>query len=379
MEMRTPFHHIYAQLGARFIDVRGWQVAGGIDSTDNEYLMIRERVGFSEYHFQGCFGVCGSDAFKLLQSVLVADLNKITPGATIYSSILDSHAKLIDDVIVFWLAEDRFIIHGGIARVACRNWLLEKSEGLSAWITDLSNTFLSIQGPKSAHVLQKVVDIADLGRNRLIHADLAGVPVIIARVGFSGELGYEVHFAPEFSQGMWDLFTNHCAEYGGGPYGLMTAFPISTDTGLLFGDDFYSGGTPLEYGLGWSVAFDKGDFFGRDEMLRRREAGLRTKLVGFEVRNAETALSAGQKILHNGEQVGETTIGWNSPVLKRNLGRGWVKVDFADEGTLLHIESENGLVDLHVAKSYRFYDPKGERVKTNVRSILEEATPAEQR
>ncbi|TIQ16690.1 MAG: hypothetical protein E5X61_28480, partial [Mesorhizobium sp.] len=94
------------------------------------------------------------------------------------------------------------------------------------------------------------MDIADLEHNRLVQVDFDGVPTTIARVGFSGELGYEVHFGPEYVHGMWEKFTAYCANYGGGPAGLMAAFPIAVDKGFLFGADFYAGGSPLEYGLG---------------------------------------------------------------------------------------------------------------------------------
>ncbi|WP_095090612.1 aminomethyltransferase family protein [Mesorhizobium sophorae] len=370
MEMRTPYHSIYEKLNAPIIDFGGWGVASHITSPDAEYLMIRNSVGFAEYHFQSCFGVCGPEAFDFIQRIIVNDLGKIKPGGTLYSSILDDQARLIDDVIVFWMKEDRFIIHGGITREASRKWIAEKSEGKKVWVTELSNTFLSIQGPKSINVLQKAVDIADLEHNRLTQLDFEGVPVTIARVGFSGELGYEVHFGPEYASGMWERFTRYCAEYGGGPFGLMAAFPIAVDKGFLFGSDFYAGGSPLEYGLGWSVAFDKGFFHGRDEMLRRKETGLQTKLVGIEADETGHAITGGLQLAHNGKTVGATTNGWVSPVLKRNLGRAWIAVEFAKAGTELQVESESGPRTVKVKESYRFFDPKSERVRVNPRDML---------
>ncbi|TIV74060.1 MAG: aminomethyl transferase family protein, partial [Mesorhizobium sp.] len=199
MEKRTAYHSIYEKLKAPMIDFGGWTVASHFTSPDEEYMMIRTAVGFAEYDFQSCFGVCGPDAYQFIQEMIVNDLAKITPGGTLYSSILDDNASLIDDVIVFWIREDRFVIHGGITRDASRKWLLEKAEGRKVWVTELSNTFLSVQGPNAIKVLQETVDVADLEHNRLMQVDFDDVPTTIARVGFSGELGYEVHFGPEYA------------------------------------------------------------------------------------------------------------------------------------------------------------------------------------
>ncbi|ATU95385.1 aminomethyltransferase family protein [Phyllobacterium zundukense] len=373
MEMRTVYDPIYEKLKAPMIDFGGWRVASHITSTDQEYMMIRNSVGFAEYDFQSCFGVCGPDSFDFIQTLIVNDLGKISPGGTLYSSILDDQANLIDDVIIFWMKEDRFIIHGGIAREASRKWIAEKSEGRKVWITELSNTFLSIQGPKSINVLEKVVDVAHLEHNRFLQVDFEGVPTTIARVGFSGELGYEVHFGPEYALGMWEKFTKYCAEFGGGPFGLMAAFPIAVDKGFLFGADFYKGGSPLEYGLGWSVAFEKTFFHGRDEMLRRKEVGLRTKLVGIEADISAPAIASGLKLTYNGEVVGETTTGWVSPLLKRNIGRGWVNIKFAEPGTDLQVVGGSGPKSVKVQSTYRFFDPKSERVRADPRVMLEKA------
>jgi aminomethyltransferase len=169
---------------------------------------------------------------------------------------------------------------------------------------------------------------------------------------------------------MWEVFTRGCAEEGGGPFGLMAAFPIAVDKGFLFGSDFYEGGTPLEYGLGWSVAFDKGFFHGRDELLRRKERGLATKLVGIEADDLQHPISGGLKLLADGAAVGATTVGWVSPLLKRNLGRAWIKIEHAKPGTIMEVDSESGPRTVRVAESYRFFDPQSERVKVNPRDLL---------
>ncbi|OWK21293.1 hypothetical protein AJ88_19275 [Mesorhizobium amorphae CCBAU 01583] len=151
----------------------------------------------------------------------------------------------------------------------------------------------------------------------------------------------------------------------------MAAFPIAVDKGFLFGADFYAGGSPLEYGLGWSVAFDKGFFHGRDEMLRRKQAGLRTKLVGIEADVTEPQIAGGLKLTGGSKKnAGETTIGWVSPLLDRNIGRAWLNSEFAEPGTELEVQSNGGPKKVKVTAGYRFFDPKGERVRGNPREML---------
>jgi len=363
MKLLTPFYGKHLECGATLIDVRNWQLAAVYTSVEEEYRMVRERAGFIDYSFQSAIAVAGRDAFSFLQKILVNDLRKISPGKAIYSSILDETGKMLDDTIVFWVEENLFIVNGLFAKRQTIEWLKKNAPGFEVSIIERGTCFLALQGPKSRDVLQKAVNLKDLPYFSLMQDKLGEIPVLIARVGFSGELGYELYVYPEYAHELWDTIIELGKEYNVGPYGMGVSGILTIEKGYLTSVDFYEGATPLEVGLGWTVGFDKEDFIGKEALLKRRSEGLKTKLMGFEVSDPKVVASANDNLIKEGRVVGQVTYrGVYGPAIGKSLGRGGVEIRYANEGEELELEHEGKRTKVKMARP-RWYDPENKIVR----------------
>jgi len=364
MKLTTPFYGKHLEYGATMVDVRGWQLAATYTSLDEEYRAVRERAGFIDYSFQSAIVVAGNDAFSFLQKMIVNDLNKISPGKAIYSSILDENGSIIDDTVIFWVEERLFIINGGFNKKRAVEWLKGHASGFDVFVFEKGSCFLSLQGPKSREILQKGLNVADLSYFSLKEAKLGDIPVLISRCGFSGELGYELYIYPEYAHELWDTLVELGKEYDIKPYGMGVSALLAIEKGYIASGDLYPGSTPLELGLGWTVAFDKGNFIGKEALLKRRNEGLKTKLFGFEVADPKVVAAGGDRLLKEDEVVGGVTYkGIFSPAAGKSIGRGWVNIAYASEGEELELEHEGKRTKVKVVKP-KWYDPQNKIVRS---------------
>jgi len=363
MKLVTPFYGKHLEHGAKMVDVGGWQLSSIYTSIEEEYRMVRERAGFIDYSFQYTLAVAVRDAFSFLQKIIVNDLRKIRPGKAIYSSLLYESGKIINDSVVLWLEENLFVIVGGRNKAEATGWLKQNRQGFEVSIVPMNLGLLCLQGPKSREVLQKAVDLQGLPYFGVGEYSLSDIPVIIARVGFTGELGYELYVHPEYGHQLWDTVIELGKEYNVGPYGLAASRPLSVEKGYPAGADLYEGASPLELGLEWTVAFDKGDFIGKEALLKRKSEGLKTKWMTFEVSDPGTIASAKDNLLKEGKVVGQVTSnGVYSFLMGKSLAQAWLETKYANEGEELELEHEGKRTKVKLTKG-RLYDPEGTKVR----------------
>ena len=267
--------------------------------------------------------------------------------------MFDETGKIIGDPVVLWVEEDLFIINDGVNKEQLIEWLKKNAQGLNVAIIEMGICFLALQGPKSRDILQKAMDLKDLPYFGLKKDKLGDIPVLIARVGYSGELGYELYVYPEYAHELWDTIIELGKEYNVGPYGLGVTGLLGAEKGYIGGGDFYEGSTPLEVGLGWTVGFDKEDFIGKEAVLKRRSEGLKAKLMA----------TAKDNLVKEGKVVGQVTSkGAYGPTIRKSLGRGWVELKYANEGEELELEHEGKRTKIKLT-SARFYDPENKIVR----------------
>lgn len=363
MRLLTPFYGKHLEHGAKMVDVGGWQLASIYTSVEEEYHMVRERAGFIDYSFQYTIAIGGKDAFNFMQKILVNDLRKIKPGKGIYSSLLYETGKMVNDAVVLWLEERLFLIVGGRNKIEALNWLNKKKTGFEVSIVSMNLGMLCLQGPKSREILQKKIDLKDVPYFGVTEGNLGDTPVIIARVGFTGELGYELYVYPEYAHELWDTVVELGKEYKVGPYGLAASRPLSVEKGYVSSADLYEDSSPLELGLEWTVAFDKSDFFGKEALLKRKKEGLKTKWVTFEVSDPKVIATAKDNLLKSGKVVGQVTSnGVYSFAVGKSLGNAWVETKFANEGEEMELEHEGKLAKVKVTKR-RWYDTGARKVR----------------
>ena len=365
MRLYTPFYAKHVEYTAQL-----WKGYFGLPQAipfvyttiAEEYKMVRERAGFVDYSFGGNLTVVGRDAFAFLQKVMVNDLRKISPGKAIYSSFLDETGKVVDDLIVFWIEEDRFLLNATEEQLF--EWLEEKARGLNVYVIRAPLAWLAFQGPKSREILQKAVDVSALPYMSFKQDKINGISAIISRCGFTGELGYEFFLQPEYGPELWDILIELGKEYDVGPYGLIGGEPFRLEKGYTVPVDFYEGSSLLEIGLGWTIGWDKGDFIGKEALMKRKSEGLKTKLMGFEVSDRMVVpLLEGDNVIKEGRTVGKVTSGpMYSPFVGRPIGFCWVEIGLAKEGEELEVEHGEERIKIKLARRC-WYDPENKKVK----------------
>jgi len=366
MNLVTPFYAKHLEYKGRMADCLGWQLPLVYTSPEEEYRMVRERAGFTDYSMVTPLAVVGKDAFDFLQKVLVNDLRKISPGRMIYSSILDEKGSFLADGTTFWVEDEYFILNYldegvGVKKEELIEWLKKNATGLEVYIVDTGLCWLAFQGPKSRDILQKVVNVADLPFFGLKQDKIGDIPVLITRAGYTGEIGYEFYIHWSYAHELWDFLMEVGREYNVGPYGWTAMEMHAMEKGYLWGDEYQD--TPLEWGLGWTVAFDKGDFISKEALLKRKSEGLKHKLVGFEASDPKIVAVTGDKLFKGNSIVGEVTNAAYSIILGKSLVRARVNIEYTSAGEKLDLEQNGRRTNVIVAKSYRWYDPENKIVK----------------
>jgi aminomethyltransferase len=368
---RSPFFLDIAAQRPALIGVQGWEVPDRFTTPEEEHQVVRERVGLFDWSTTGEFEVQGPDALALVQKIIVNDASKMDVGRVVYTSILGEDGGMRSDITVYRLDENHYMLMTAWGSNAADerpeyDLLLEHGAGMQVAVADVSSGsgLLAIQGPRSRELLGELTD-ADLNGLQYMWAtpaQVAGTRALISRTGYTGELGYEVLIPAEHAHDFWNAVTEAGEEYGLALCGLSSAFSLRMEKGYIMRFDFAGGRTPYEVGLGWTVKLDKGDFIGREALIRRREVGFTEKLMAFVI-DDEYVPGTGDGILAGDDQVGEVTSGGFGYTLGMPLAMGYVPLHLAEPDTDVTIQDKDG--HLHAASVGRrpLYDPGGKRLR----------------
>lgn len=339
----TPFHARHREAGAKLIEFAGFEMpvhypAGIVQ----EHMAVRSGVGVFDVSHMGEFEVRGSDAAAFLQRMTVNDVTKLEDGKAQYSAMLYEHGGIIDDLLVYHCGGYYLLVVNASNIPKDLEWLRTHARG-DVRIDDVSErtALLAVQGPRSLETLQPLcsVDLASIAYYRFRRGTIAGVPMIISRTGYTGELGFELYFeaAAENAGAVWDAIFASGKPHGITPVGLGARDTLRLEMGFcLYGNDIDQTTNPLEAGLGWITKMKKGDFMGREALATAERDGLKRKLVGFVLPEKNLARH-GFPLKAGGTVVGAVTSGTFSPVLQRGIGMGYVSGNAA-AGTTISAE-----------------------------------------
>jgi aminomethyltransferase len=265
------------------------------------------------------------------------------------------------------------------------DWLNEHAAGMQVCITDVSPgvALLAVQGPAAGAIVGQLTpaDLSGLCTMDFVEAPLGSAPrAIISRTGYTGELGYELCFPPEYAADVWDALLAAGRPHGLQPAGLKAAFSLRMEKGYIMRFDFMDGVTPFEAGLGWTVKLDKGDFIGRDALARQKAAGITRKLVLVALAGADAPLPAtGCPVWHAGEVIGKVTSSAYghttlAPALRSGASAGvgaplalaLMDAGLAHVGLPVEVDGDAPGGARHPAQVVRrpYYDPEGKRLKS---------------
>lgn len=344
----TVLHHRHAALGASFTDFGGWLMPVRYTSDLAEHHAVRTAAGLFDISHMAEFEVTGSVAGECLDAALASRLSTLTVGKAKYSLVLADDGGIIDDVIVYRLAEERFLIIANAGnRAAVWAALQERAEGWDAEVRDLTDDYalLAVQGPAAVSVLAATtglsaagVALAETAYYAWTAGEFAGAPLLIARTGYTGEDGFELMVPVGAAEALWDALLTAGEPLGLVPAGLASRDTLRLEAGMpLYGHELSRDVTPAQAGLGRVVAADKTTFVGRDG-LAAREAASAPVLVGL-VSTGRRAGRAGYSVLGpDEERIGEVTSGALSPTLGHPIALAYVAPEHAAVGTEVGID-----------------------------------------
>jgi aminomethyltransferase len=356
----TPFHDIHAALGAKLVPFAGYempvQYATGITA---EHKAVREGCGLFDVSHMGEFMVRGKDAVRFVNHITSNDVEALEVGQVQYSTILNQSGTIEDDCLVYRYTDRVMMVVNASNREKDFEHISRYTAPFEVTLEDISDdvALLALQGPNAERILSGLTD-TKLGDIKYYHFDegeIAGMPAMISRTGYTGEDGFELYFRPEYAARMWDALTENT---GVTPTGLGARDTLRLEAGLaLYGNDIDSTTTPLEANLGWLVKLNKGDFVGREALVAQKERGLERKLSGFVSRD-KAFPRHGYGVFYKGTQHGLVRSGTVSPTLGTAIGTCYLPPEAAKEGTAIEIEIRGKRVPAEVVKM-PFYRRRG--------------------
>lgn len=337
----TPLNEAHKKLGAKMVDFGGWEMPVQYEGIIDEHNAVRTKAGLFDVSHMGTVRVNGSDALNYLQKMVSNDLSLINPGQIQYVMLCNHEGGVIDDLLVYQMDEDDYILIVNAGnKEKDLDWLQKHQEG-NLKITDnsASTAILALQGPLALEILQQLTDI-NLDQIKYYEWKYGKVnnrECIISRTGYTGEDGFEIYFKSEYAEELWDKIF----EIGKDkvlPAGLGARDTLRFEAGLpLYGHELNDQITPLEANLGRFVVLEKEYFAGIEALRKQKADGLARKLVGFEMVDKGIA-RAEYKIFSEDEEIGFVTTGSPAPFLNKNLGNALVKVEFAEVGKEIFVE-----------------------------------------
>ena len=346
---KTPLHAAHVAAGGRMVPFAGWELPVQYSGTLDEHLAVRTRAGLFDVSHMGEVRVKGPEALAYLQLVTCNDVSKLVPGRIQYSGLTTPEGTFVDDFLVYKLGEQEYflVVNAGNTPKDV-DWLHYHAKGFQVDVRDESSQWaqLAVQGPKAVEILQPLVrvDLAPLKYYGFLQADVDGVPSIVSRTGYTGEDGFEVYAPADAGPRLWDAIMSRGKEHGLLPCGLGARDTLRLEAKMaLYGNDIDDTTTVLEADLGWICRLDKGDFLGRDVLVRQKAEGLKRKLVGFETEGRGAIARRGFRALRDGEPVGVVTSGTFAPYLKKNIGLAYLPAGMWEAGTRFEVEIRNRL------------------------------------
>jgi aminomethyltransferase len=310
---------------------------------------VRRAVGVFDVSHMGEIEIRGPEAAKLTDFVTTNAVHKLKPGQAHYSGLLYGHGGFVDDILVHKVSDNEYFLcvnasnqDKDFEHIAAHNHfeaIVENAGGRYAQI--------AIQGPKARATLQKLtpVDLSGIRYYWFTDGEVSATRARIAHTGYTGEDGFEIYVPPADAARMWQLVMDAGAEFGIKPCGLGARNTLRLEAGMaLYGHEIDASISPLEAGLDWIVKLDKGEFVGRDALLKQKASGIRRKLIGFEMRGRGIGRD-GYEVRLNGAPAGWVTSGGPAPSLNKNIGMCYLPTEQSVPGTSVQIMIRNQPVD----------------------------------
>jgi sarcosine oxidase subunit alpha len=371
---RSSIHGRHRELGATVKWAGDWRRAYDYGDPQGEALSVNQAAGLIDVSTLGKMLVRGPDAGEFLDTMYPNRLSNLKPGRIRYGVISSDAGRIVDDGTVCRIDDDSFYVtttsSGAGAVEEWFSWWLA-DWGMKVALTDLTQgvSAVNLAGPRAREIMAQVTDL-DCSNEAFSyldakHAEIAGVPCLVLRIGFVGEVGYEIHFSAAYGEHLWDALLAAGKPFGLRPFGLEPQRILRLQKmHILVGQDTDSESTPFGAAMPWIVKLDKQqDYIGKWALEHYSLQAPATSLVGFHSANGHVPTEGSVVVDDQGEPVGQVTSSRHSPVLDRVIGMAWVPGPLARDGAQITISDEGHTYYAEI-QTKPFYDPDGEVLRS---------------
>jgi aminomethyltransferase len=339
----TPLHAEHVRLGGKMIEFGGWDMPVQYTGIMDEHQAVRTALGVFDISHMGQFFVEGKGAAAWLNRMLTNNVERLAIGQGQYTLMLNERGGVIDDLIIYRVCDDCYLLIVNAAKIAEDHAWLQSHLPADVRLDDQSDAYagLAVQGPQTAAWFESFFGNATVApaRNGILRLERKNVPLFIARTGYTGENGFELFFPAEQAVAVLRDVLATAEPLGGKPAGLGARDTLRMEMCYpLNGNDLSPDHTPIEAGLGFFVDLNKGDFVGRSILAEQKANGPARKLTAFKMVGATPPPRSHYAVYKDGEQVGETCSGGLSPSLKCGIGLAYLPVANTEPGTALEID-----------------------------------------
>lgn len=359
MLKRTSLYTTHQKHGGKLIEFGGWEMPVQYTSIMDEHAAVRTAAGIFDISHMGEVTVSGGAAAEFLNHVLTNDIRKLSPGQGQYTLMCNERGGVIDDLYAYQLSDGVYFLVINASRIEPDvAWLQAraaefKQRGQDVNLTDASHNYaaVAVQGPLVKDFINACIPGASISAKRVAQVtdlkknEIGGFPfqkgcVLVSRTGYTGEDGFEIVGEGPAIQQVWETVLAKGAAFGAKPCGLGARDTLRTEVCYpLYGHELDENTTPIEAGVGFFVALDKGEFVGRSVLAAQKTGGTTKKSVAFKMTEKSAPPRPGYPIWINGASVGQVVSGTQSPSLSVGIGMGYVPTEFAKAGTAIEIEA----------------------------------------
>ena len=370
---RTSVHHRHKELGAKMMWTGTWRRPHSYGDPEGEAKSVHDSVGVIDVSTLGKMIVRGTDAAEFLERLYPNRFGDMKPMRIRYGVLNSDAGRIMDDGTIARLDDETFYVTttstGAGAVLEWFEWW-NAVWGMEVEIVNVTGALaaVNVAGPRSRAVMRSLTGI-DLSNDGLSYLDarnaqVAGVPSLILRIGFVGELGYELHFPSPYGEHVWNAILQAGEDFGIRPFGLEPQRILRLEKmHILIGQDTDSESNVLEANMPWIAKLDKDDFVGKWSLEHVQERGLQDLLVGFEMEDGKVPVEGAQVVLEGTQPIGRITSSRWSPELRKAIGMAWVPAEIAEEGKSFLVTVDGGF-ERATVRLRPFFDPDGERLRS---------------
>lgn len=351
---KTALNETMRKAGGKMVDFHGWELPMQFEGILKEHAAVRNSAGIFDVSHMGQLIITGPDSFKLLQKTTANDLRKAVVGKGVYSHILNEKGGLVDDIIAFCLALNKYlVIVNATTSTKDFNWFSSKAAKANVKVENKSDDYsmIAVQGPNVPKIMELLApEAVQLPRFGIVEKKLFGADCFISRTGYTGEDGFEITAPHAVITDIWNRLMELGKPYDIVPCGLGARDTLRLESGyLLYGQDVDDEHSTYEANYGWVVCMDKGDFTAKSILLKQKTEGIKRKLIGVALKAAGVP-RPGCKVFHNGHEIGTLASATYSPTLKKGIGVGYLSEPALKAGEPLEVEIHGKKVPAEVSK-----------------------------